>query len=112
MPVETGQPLYGQWARTIAGPAREYFVVHNNRRYDSKPIAGVAWGLEHSDDGPLQPSDFSGGEKTVQRVLEGLGFLVENARETYHRRRGRAGVRPNRDVAHRVSSQAGHTVVD
>ena len=63
-------------ARYGFGPARSYFVVHNGKLYDSKPIAGVAVGKQFPVFGPLTPSDFSGGEATVQARLELLGFQV------------------------------------
>ncbi|GLW12002.1 hypothetical protein Misp01_71300 [Microtetraspora sp. NBRC 13810] len=54
--------------------ARDYFVIHDGRRYDSKAIAGVA----HREVGgrPLRASEFSGGAATVGKVLTHLGFLV------------------------------------
>ncbi|MEV6031486.1 HNH endonuclease [Nonomuraea sp. NPDC052116] len=54
--------------------ARDYFLIHNGRRYDSKAIAGVA----HRGVGgrPLRASEFSGGAATVGRILGQLGFLV------------------------------------
>ncbi len=58
------------------GKAREYFLLYNGKRYDSKAIAGVAHGIEHPQLGPLAASDFSGGEKTVRTVLHSLGFTV------------------------------------
>lgn len=56
------------------GPARDYFLVHDGKRYDSKAIAGVA----HRDvDGrPLRAEAFSGGNATVARALADLGFEV------------------------------------
>ena len=57
-------------------PARSYFLLIDDRRYDSKAIAGAAYGYQHPDRGPLRAGDFSGGEKTVQRVLASLGFDV------------------------------------
>ena len=58
------------------GRARRYFLRQGGKYYDSKAIAGVAAGLEHPDGVPLPPSDFSGGEATVRRALEDLGFAV------------------------------------
>jgi hypothetical protein len=58
------------------GPARQFFVEHGSQRYDSKAIAGVAYGYQFPDRGPLKPSEFSGGEETVRHVLEQLGFKV------------------------------------
>ena len=54
-----------------------YWLVHNGIRYDSKAIIGVAHGFSRPDLGPLMASEFSGGEKTVQRKLEELDFIVE-----------------------------------
>jgi len=59
------------------GEARSYFLIHDGRRYDSKAIVGAAHGFEFPDLGPLGRGDFSGGEATVQRKLEELGFEVE-----------------------------------
>jgi hypothetical protein len=62
------------------GSARSYFLVHQGRRYDSKAIAGVAYGYEFPDRAPLRATEFSGGEAAVQPVLERLGFQVEDSR--------------------------------
>jgi hypothetical protein len=56
--------------------AHRYFLLHDGREYDSKAIAGVAYGVQHSDEGSLRPGDFSGGEAAVLPVLERLGFTV------------------------------------
>jgi hypothetical protein len=58
------------------GKAREYFVFHEGRHYDSKAIAGVAYGYEHPNEGPLSADSFSGGENTVRKALQQLGFTV------------------------------------
>jgi 5-methylcytosine-specific restriction enzyme A len=58
------------------GPAREFFLELNGQRYDSKAIAGVAYKYVNRTGKPLKPSAFSGGEQTVKRRLEALGFLV------------------------------------
>jgi 5-methylcytosine-specific restriction protein B len=58
-------------------PSRKYFLLDEGKRYDSKAIVGAAHGYQYPDLGPLKPSEFSGGEKTVQRKLEQLGFTVE-----------------------------------
>ena len=58
--------------------ARSYFLVHGGRRYDSKAVVGVAHGYDRPGLGPLRPQNFSGGEATVARHLESLGFNVEN----------------------------------
>ncbi|MFC4006006.1 HNH endonuclease [Nonomuraea purpurea] len=55
-------------------PARDYFLVHEGRRYDSKAIAGVAHrGVTGQ---PLLAGEFSGGRETVARQLIRLGFDV------------------------------------
>jgi hypothetical protein len=58
------------------GPARRYFLRRDGRYYDSKAIAGVAYGYEHPEQGPLAPAEFAGGEHTVKAKLEELGFHV------------------------------------
>lgn len=58
------------------GPARGYYLVHEGRRYDSKAIVGVATSLQHPSRPPLKRTGFSGGEATVRRKLESLGFTV------------------------------------
>ena len=58
------------------GRAREYFLYYNGNLYDSKAIVGAAHGFQYPSQGPLGPHDFSGGERTVQRKLEDLGFEV------------------------------------
>jgi IstB-like ATP binding protein len=59
------------------GPSRAYFLRHDGKDYDSKAIVGAAYGYQYPQEGPLHSSDFSGGEGTVQALLEGLGFIVE-----------------------------------
>jgi 5-methylcytosine-specific restriction protein A len=58
------------------GEARRYFLVHNGQLYDSKAIIGAAHQYVFPEQGPLGPGDFSGGEATVKRKLEALGFAV------------------------------------
>ena len=60
------------------GKARSYFLIRDGRQYDSKAVVGVAHSYDRPDLGPLRPQDFSGGEATVARRLESLGFNVEN----------------------------------
>lgn len=43
---------------------------------DSKAVVGVAFGYQFPDEGPLKPTDFSGGEATVVARLQYLGFEV------------------------------------
>jgi hypothetical protein len=57
------------------GRAREYFLEYDGRLYDSKAIVGYAHGV--STGTPLGPADFSGGDQTVARRLQALGFTVQ-----------------------------------
>jgi hypothetical protein len=56
------------------GEARRYFLRHNGTDYDSKAVVGAAHTRRHGV--PLRAADFSGGDATVKRLLEGLGFEV------------------------------------
>lgn len=58
------------------GKATTYFLEYEGRSYDSKAIAGAAHKYISEKDSPLRPQDFSGGEATVKRVFEALGFEV------------------------------------
>ena len=57
--------------------ARKYVLQKDGHSYDSKAIAGAAHGYLPGHTA-LKPNEFSGGEATVQRTLEGLGFVVVN----------------------------------
>lgn len=46
------------------GPAREYFAVDGERRYDSKALVGVAHGFVNGQR-HLRASEFSGADRTV-----------------------------------------------
>jgi hypothetical protein len=59
------------------GPARDYLLVHDGKRYDSKAIVGVAYGIQYPEQGPLSWEEFGGGRGTVIPVLESLGFEIE-----------------------------------
>jgi hypothetical protein len=63
------------------GRAQDYFLIANGRRYDSKAIVGAAYGYQFPQEGPLSHGKFSGGEATVRRLLERLGFTVEGPNE-------------------------------
>ena len=56
------------------GKARGYLLIRRGRRYDSKAIVGVAHGYDCPNLGPLLSQGFTGGEATVVRLLESLGF--------------------------------------
>ncbi len=58
------------------GPAREYFLFHNGRFFDSKAIIGVAHKYAPPENKPLASTSFSGGEATVKKRLEELEFEV------------------------------------
>ena len=58
------------------GRPKNYVLEHDGKRYGSKAIAGVAYGKQFPDRGPLLNSEFSGGEATVKPLLEALGFRV------------------------------------
>jgi hypothetical protein len=57
------------------GPARFYFLVHERKLYDSKAIAGVAYGYQYPERGVMRAAEFTGGGPVV-RTLEKLGFEV------------------------------------
>jgi 5-methylcytosine-specific restriction enzyme A len=56
--------------------ARQYLLVHDGKRYDSKAIVGAAHGFLPKQR-PLTASEFSGGEATVGRLLRRLRFTVQ-----------------------------------
>lgn len=64
------------------GRAKEYFLVHDGREYDSKAIARVALAHQPGVEQALSSSEFHGGASDTARHLRRLGFTVE------HRPRG------------------------
>ncbi|HEV7290107.1 hypothetical protein [Sphingomonas sp.] len=57
--------------------ARDYFLVHEGRRYDSKAIAAVAHKWAPGGDGrALTALELSGGRNDAAKLLLGLGFTV------------------------------------
>jgi putative restriction endonuclease len=56
------------------GRSHRYFLRQDGKDYDSKAIVGAAYGYQFPDRGPMLSSEFSGGERTVRRKLEELGF--------------------------------------
>ncbi|MGW8993457.1 hypothetical protein ACWGRF_26540 [Streptomyces zhihengii] len=62
-------------ARYGFGPARDYFVLIDGRRYDSKALAGAAHGLL-AGRSPLSRDQLSGGRDHAVKVLRALGFEV------------------------------------
>jgi len=63
-------------ARYGFGRARDYFLIDDAERFDSKAIAAAAHGVQFPQVGPLKADQFSGGDITVRRKLEELGFVV------------------------------------
>ena len=57
--------------------SRLYPLHHKGKTYDSKAIAGVAYGKQHGT--ALRAKDFSGGVATVVPALARLGFHVKEA---------------------------------
>lgn len=60
--------------------ARQYVLVHDGKRYDSKAIVGVAHGFLPGK-AALAADEFSGGRATVGQLLARLGFHVEERGE-------------------------------
>jgi len=58
------------------GEAVRYILVHEDREYDSKAIAGVAHRFVDTKSEALANTDFSGGDKRVGDFLRKLGFEV------------------------------------
>jgi len=56
------------------GRARQYFILHDGKHYDSKAIAGVA--VRYQTGEALLASEFSGGAYTVVPRLTALGYKV------------------------------------
>ena len=58
------------------GPAKEYYIEHKGRFYDSKAIWGVAHGYQFPKKGALRWRDLNGGKRTVAPLLEAIGFKI------------------------------------
>lgn len=56
------------------GRARDYMLVTETGRYDSKAILGVAFGYQHGT--PLEAAEFSGGREGAAGRLAELGFSI------------------------------------
>jgi Domain of unknown function (DUF3883) len=73
-------------ARYGFGRAREYMLrLPSGELYDSKAIAGAAFGYQFPERGPMRSEDFSGGENTVQQKLDSLGFDVVRIGDVWSR---------------------------
>lgn len=53
-----------------------YALLHRGKSYDSKAIAGVAYGFQFPSRGALRPAEFVGGVQGAATVLRRLGFVV------------------------------------
>lgn len=60
-------------------PSRDYFVVHDGVKVDSKPLLSVAYGYQFPQRGPLSTESFRGGVGGVLKTLERLGLTVVTA---------------------------------
>lgn len=56
------------------GRARDYVLVTETGRYDSKAIFGVAFGYQHGT--PLEAAEFRGGRVGAARRLAELGYSI------------------------------------
>ncbi len=59
------------------GVAQIYVLRYEGRSYPPKAILGVAHKFQFPEVGHLKNSDFSGGEAGANKVLRGLGFVIE-----------------------------------
>ena len=57
--------------------SKNFVLLHDGKEYDSKAIVGIAYGHENLSHGPRQANEFSGGEATVRKWLETLGFQIK-----------------------------------
>ena len=57
------------------GHAVFYDLVHEDRKYDPKAIAGVAYGYQYPDRGALTREQFHSERDTI-RALERMNFAV------------------------------------
>ncbi|WP_040893754.1 HNH endonuclease [Streptomyces griseoaurantiacus] len=60
-------------------PAKGYFLIHKDRTYDSKAIAGVAHKFDQGR--ALRPDELSGGRSHAARWLARLGFVIRSSRD-------------------------------
>ncbi len=62
------------------GKSRKFLMEYDGEVYDSKAIAGAAFGYQYPSEGPLLPSEFSGGIAETVKVLTRLGFTFLEAK--------------------------------
>ncbi|MEE4540642.1 HNH endonuclease [Streptomyces sp. V4-01] len=60
-------------------PATGYLLIHEDRMYDSKAIAGVAHKFDQGR--ALRPDELSGGRSHAARWLARLGFVIRSSRD-------------------------------
>lgn len=67
------------------GKSLDYMVLdpRTGQWCDSKAIAGVAYGFQFPNKGPLRADEFSGGQATVVPALHALGFQVMKVGEDW-----------------------------
>ena len=58
------------------GPALQYYVEYRGRLYDSKALAGVAYGKQYPSRGTYTADRFTGGAQTAVATLRKLDFRV------------------------------------
>ena len=58
------------------GSSRAYWLHHEGRRYDSKAVAGAAFGYLPGSPKPLTSEEFNGGYGQTTPILQSLGFVV------------------------------------
>ncbi|OOE11777.1 hypothetical protein BSR09_11135 [Stutzerimonas degradans] len=77
------------------GKSRDFLVrdPKTGTDCDSKAIAGVAYGKQFPDQGPLTADSFSGGESTVVPALTNLGFMIIRIGEDWSQAEVEATVR-------------------
>jgi hypothetical protein len=82
-------------ARYGYGKSRDFLVRDPKTGHDcdSKAIAGVAFGKQFPDQGPLTADSFSGGEATVVPALTRLGFTIVRTGEDWSEAEVEATVR-------------------
>jgi 5-methylcytosine-specific restriction protein A len=60
-------------------PATGYLLIHEDRTYDSKAVAGVAHKFDQGR--ALRPDELSGGRSHAARWLARLGFVIRSSRD-------------------------------
>lgn len=62
------------------GRSTRYYLQAQGRLYDAKAIAGVAYGYQFPEHGPLAHGRFNGGEAGANVALRSLGYTIVDAR--------------------------------